>query len=103
MDGAHKASLAGMARELAAAGKAVVVITHDREFAAQVADRYVVLEEGDVVAEGPPHKVFEERPTYSPVLWRATEGLDIPPERRPLGPMDISIDGKGAPGGGSQW
>ncbi len=103
MDGAHKASLARMARELAASGKAVVVITHDREFAAQVADRFVVLEEGSVVVEGPPHKVFEERPTYSPVLWRATEGLDIPPGQRPLGPGDISIDGKGTSGGGSSW
>jgi len=103
MDGAHKASLAGMARELAASGKAVVVITHDQEFAAQVADRYVVLEEGSVVVEGPPHRVFERRPTYSPVLWRATAGLDIPPEQRPLGPDDVSIDGKGNAGGGSSW
>ena len=103
MDGAHKASLAGMARDIAASGKAVVVITHDQEFAAQVADRYVVLEEGAVVVEGPPHRVFGKRPTYSPVLWRATEGLDIPPEQRPLGPGDISIDGRGAPGGGSPW
>jgi energy-coupling factor transporter ATP-binding protein EcfA2 len=103
MDGAHKASLAGMARELAASGKAVVVITHDQEFAAQVADRYVVLEEGTVVVEGPPHRVFEKRPTYSPVLWRATEGLDIPPEQRPLGPGDVSIDGEGPAGGGVSW
>ncbi len=103
MDGAHKASLAGMARELAASGKAVVVITHDREFAAQVADRYVVLERGSVVVEGPPHKVFERRPSHAPVLWRATEGLGIPPEKRPLGPGDISIDGKGTTGGGSSW
>ncbi len=103
MDGAHKAGLAGMARELAASGKAVVVITHDREFAAQVADRFAVLEWGSVVVEGSPWEVFEERPTYSPVLWRATEGLGIAPDERPLGPGDISIDGKGTPGGGSRW
>ncbi len=103
MDGAHKAGLAGMARELADAGKAVVVITHDSEFAARAADRYAVLEEGRIVAEGPPHVVFGERPSYAPILWRVTEGLDIPPERRPLGPWDVAIDGRKPGGGGAPW
>ena len=40
-------------RELAAEGHAVVLATHDVELVAEVADRVVVLADGEVVADGP--------------------------------------------------
>ena len=102
MDTSHKASLARMLRELAAEGKAIVVITHDQEFAARVGDRYAVLEDGRVTLSGAPWEVFLERPAYAPILWRATEGMDIAPCQRPLVPQDLFISGTGM-GGGGAW
>jgi energy-coupling factor transport system ATP-binding protein len=102
MDTAHKASLAGMLRDLVAEGKAVMVITHDQEFAARVADRYAVLEDGEVTVSGAPWEVFLARPEYAPVLWRATEGLDLPLADRPMVPADVII-GDGRSGGGGAW
>jgi energy-coupling factor transport system ATP-binding protein len=102
MDTSHKTSLARMLRELAFEGKAIMVITHDVEFAARVGDRYAVLEEGRVTVTGAPWEVFSERPAYAPLLWRASEGLDMAPERRPLVPADVVISGRRR-GGGGAW
>jgi energy-coupling factor transport system ATP-binding protein len=102
MDTSHKASLARMLRELAAEGKAIVVITHDQEFGARVADRYAVLEDGRITFSGWPWEVFSERPEYAPILWRATEGMDLSPEARPLTPDHLLIAGEGH-GGGGAW
>ena len=99
MDTAHKSSLARMVRELAAEGKAVMVITHDVEFAARVADRYAVLEDGRVVADGTPPEVFQARPAYAPFLWRASSNME--PEERPITPLDLSASPVRARGGGA--
>ena len=53
LDYAAKRALAGILRDLAADGHAVLVATHDVEFVAQVADGVVVLAEGEVVSAGP--------------------------------------------------
>jgi energy-coupling factor transport system ATP-binding protein len=102
MDTFHKASLARMAREMAAEGRALMVITHDLEFAARVADRYAVLEDGEIVASGPPWRVFEERPLYAPLLWRVSRHLGLDPETRPLAPIDLATPGTEG-GGGAPW
>jgi energy-coupling factor transporter ATP-binding protein EcfA2 len=52
MDGERKLELAKRLGDLAAGGAAVVVATHDVEFAARVARRCVLLGEGSVVADG---------------------------------------------------
>ncbi|MCK5253762.1 MAG: ATP-binding cassette domain-containing protein, partial [Thermoplasmata archaeon] len=101
MDTSHKASLARILRELAAEGKAIMVITHDQEFAARAGDRYAVLEDGRMTLTGAPWEAFLERPAYAPILWRATEGMDLAPEQRPLVPQDLVISGTGIRGGGA--
>jgi energy-coupling factor transport system ATP-binding protein len=53
MDGARKRELAQWLERLAAAGAAVLVATHDVEFAARLADRVVLLGEGELLADGP--------------------------------------------------
>ena len=53
MDGAWKDALAKRLRELATRGAAVVVATHDTEFAARWAQRVVLMGQGDVIADGP--------------------------------------------------
>jgi energy-coupling factor transport system ATP-binding protein len=52
MDRTLKEALAKRLRTLAARGAAVIVATHDVEFAARVADRCVLLANGQVVADG---------------------------------------------------
>lgn len=52
--------------EQVAAGRAVLLSTHDVEFVAAVADRVVVLAEGDVVADGPTAEVIVASPALAP-------------------------------------
>jgi energy-coupling factor transport system ATP-binding protein len=52
MDRARKLELRGLIDHLASAGSAVVVATHDVEFAAEFADRVVLLGDGEVIADG---------------------------------------------------
>ena len=61
-----KAGLARIVRDLATAGKAVVVSTHDVEFVASVADRVVVMADGDVVADGTAADVLAASPAFAP-------------------------------------
>jgi energy-coupling factor transport system ATP-binding protein len=58
MDAMRKLALAERIEALAAAGAAVIVATHDVEFAARAARRCVLLGEGTVVADGPTHAVL---------------------------------------------
>jgi energy-coupling factor transport system ATP-binding protein len=53
MDRAHKAELARVLAGLAAESCAVIVATHDAEFAATLARRVVLLADGRVIADGP--------------------------------------------------
>lgn len=53
MDRMRREELAAMLRQLAAEGVAVVVATHDTEFAAVFAERVVLLGGGQVMADGP--------------------------------------------------
>jgi energy-coupling factor transport system ATP-binding protein len=53
MDRAVKGDLADRLRALAAGGAAVLVATHDAEFAAAFADRVVLLADGRPIADGP--------------------------------------------------
>ncbi|SDP15123.1 energy-coupling factor transport system ATP-binding protein [Pedococcus dokdonensis] len=66
LDHPAKEALADLLRDLAAAGTALAVATHDVEFAATVADRVVVLAEGRVVADGPATDVLCDSPAFAP-------------------------------------
>jgi energy-coupling factor transporter ATP-binding protein EcfA2 len=63
-DGKH--ALTRIVDQLAAAGRAVVIATHDVEFVAASADRVVVLADGDVVADGPAGDVLAATPAFAP-------------------------------------
>ena len=58
MDRPRKDALACRLRELADAGKAVIVATHDTEFAARLAERVVLLGQGVVIADAPAREVL---------------------------------------------
>jgi len=53
MDRARKDELAAWAARLTSRGAAVVIATHDVEFAASFADRVVLLGDGELIADGP--------------------------------------------------
>ncbi|MFF8091807.1 ABC transporter ATP-binding protein [Streptomyces sp. NPDC016675] len=66
LDYAAKARLAGVLRGLAAEGHAIVLATHDVELAAELADRVVLLAEGEVIADGPAADVVVASPSFAP-------------------------------------
>ncbi len=70
LDYAGKAELARIVGELSAEGRAVLLATHDVEFAAHVADEVVVLAEGEVVSSGPPRRVLAESPSFAPQVTK---------------------------------
>ncbi len=58
MDRAAKGALVSRLRELSGAGVAVLVATHDAEFAAGLADRVVLLADGRPIADAPAAEVL---------------------------------------------
>jgi energy-coupling factor transporter ATP-binding protein EcfA2 len=66
LDYPAKRRLTTVVRDLAAAGRTVVVASHDVEFVAQTADRVVVLAEGEIVADGATAEVVIGSPAFAP-------------------------------------
>ncbi|MGW2051054.1 ABC transporter ATP-binding protein [Streptomyces sp. NPDC001858] len=66
LDYRAKTALTAIVDALAAEGRAVVISTHDVEFAARAADRVVVMAEGDIVADGPTAEVIVASPVFAP-------------------------------------
>jgi energy-coupling factor transport system ATP-binding protein len=70
LDYPAKAELATLLQGLADEGRTVLVATHDVEFAALVADRVVVLAEGEVVSSGPTRDVLAASPAFAPQVTK---------------------------------
>jgi energy-coupling factor transport system ATP-binding protein len=68
LDYQAKASLTSVLDHLIARGQAVVVATHDVEFAARACDRVVVMAEGEIVADGSAAAVLTASPTFAPQI-----------------------------------
>jgi energy-coupling factor transport system ATP-binding protein len=66
LDYQAKAALTEALSNLAARGHAIVVATHDVEFATRTCDRVVVLAEGEIVTDGPAAAVLTASPTFAP-------------------------------------
>jgi energy-coupling factor transport system ATP-binding protein len=66
LDYAAKRRLITVVRRLAASGHGVVLATHDVELVAEVANRVMVMAEGDVVADGPTSQVVVSSPAFAP-------------------------------------
>jgi energy-coupling factor transporter ATP-binding protein EcfA2 len=70
LDHAAKDRLTTVLRRLAAERRAIVLSTHDVELAAAVADRVVVLAEGEVIVDGPTAEVVASSPAFAPQVAR---------------------------------
>jgi energy-coupling factor transport system ATP-binding protein len=66
LDYAAKSRLVTHLRGLADEGHAIVLATHDVELAAELADRVVILADGEVVADGPAADVVLSSPAFAP-------------------------------------
>lgn len=75
MDALSKAEFAEFLRETAGQGTAVLLVTHDVEFAAKCADRCGLLFNGEVVSEGEPTAFFNENYFYTTPLCRLAKGI----------------------------
>ena len=62
-------------REMASEGMTMVIATHEMGFARDIADRVVFLDEGLIVEEGPPERIFRdpEQPRTRAFLQRIIE------------------------------
>jgi energy-coupling factor transport system ATP-binding protein len=80
MDRGHGARLAARLRELAASGVAVLVATHDAEFAARWADRTILLGDGRPVADAPTAEVLGGGWYFSTQTARVLGGGALLPE-----------------------
>jgi energy-coupling factor transport system ATP-binding protein len=66
LDYATKERLTRVVTDLAHAGHAVVLATHDVELAAEVSSRVVIVADGEVVADGPTSEVITSSPMFAP-------------------------------------
>ena len=79
MDRTAKAALAERLDAFAAGGAAVIVATHDPEFAAEVADRVVLLADGRPIADGPATAVLAGGWYFATETARVTDGRALLP------------------------
>jgi energy-coupling factor transport system ATP-binding protein len=99
MDRARKAELAAFAGRLSEAGAAVVIATHDVEFAATFAERVVLMGRGEVVADGPTAELLAGGWYFSTEVARILDGAAIAPEAGAAilrEALDVGVAGKGA-------
>ena len=74
MDRARKGDLAELGRQLSSRGAAVMIATHDVEFAATFADRVVLLARGEVAADGTAHELLSGGWYFSSEVARILDG-----------------------------
>lgn len=71
-----KEKLGKLLQELALEGVAVVLVTHDVEFAAEFAGRVVMIFDGQVACDGPKHTVLADSMFYAPQVCRLFRDID---------------------------
>lgn len=81
LDPAHQIGTMRCFADLARAGQSVLVSLHDLGLAARYCTRLIVLDKGQIKADGPPHAVL------TPQLLRETFGITAWFEQTPQGPV----------------
>ena len=76
LDPAMKEHLASLLQKIQDKGKTIVVVTHDVEFAVEVATRVLILHDGQVVADGDRETVLANSLYYAPQINRLFRGMD---------------------------
>ncbi|MFW6068024.1 MAG: ABC transporter ATP-binding protein [Chloroflexota bacterium] len=74
LDYEAKEDLVALWRHLRKRGMGLLMVTHDVELAAQVADRVLILSEGELIADGPAGDVLGASPLFAPQVARLFPG-----------------------------
>jgi len=71
-----KTELGSLLHEIAENGVAVILVTHDVEFAAEYPDRIVMLFDGRIACDGPKSKVLGSSMFFAPQIRKLFRGID---------------------------
>ena len=74
LDYEAKARLADLIRQARDAHMAILLVTHDVELAAAVADRVLLMEDGRIVSQGDPYRVLAGSAGFAPQITRLFPG-----------------------------
>lgn len=75
LDADFKNRFAGLLGDLRDRGKAILLVTHDVEFAAQVSDRCGLFFDGQLISQGPPQEFFSANNFYTTAASRISRTL----------------------------
>ena len=84
LDYENKVNLIELFQKWRRQNKGILVVTHDVEFAALLADRVIILEDGNIKFSGDPHEAFHHFPGYR------TQTAQIFPDSTWITPEDVS-------------
>jgi iron complex transport system ATP-binding protein len=88
LDLRHQHAVMAVVRDYArASGAVVIAVVHDLQAAARVSDRILVLDGGQVAADGPPPEAL------TPTLLRQVWKVDARVERCSRGTLQVMVDG----------
>jgi energy-coupling factor transport system ATP-binding protein len=74
LDYGAKTQLADLLSKWRAASMGIGVVTHDVELAAAIADRVVLMSQGEIIAQGAPAEVLAASPLFAPQIARLFPG-----------------------------
>ena len=75
LDAFARQGITDILRKLKEQGTTIVIVTHDADFAASVADRCGLFFRGETVSTDVPHRFFSENSYYTTAVNRMTRGL----------------------------
>lgn len=74
LDAHLKRGLVRLWRRWLDSGMGLLLVTHDVELAARLADNVLIMSEGEIIANGPPQEIFDAFPRFSPQMARLFPG-----------------------------
>jgi energy-coupling factor transport system ATP-binding protein len=84
LDPVVKRALSAYLRTRASSGAAILVATHDVEWAARSADRVLLMADGEIYADGPPATVLSDSLVFATQISKLVGGGWLLPEEVPL-------------------
>ena len=84
LDPLVKKALSAFLRLRAAGGAAIVIATHDVEWAARTADRVLLMADGEIYADGPPNAVLSDSLVFATQISKLVGGGWLLPDEVPV-------------------